>query len=77
MVVVCLDYLKQGKATEQEISQAITLGWCVEWVSVCKVNLGYIICECPKGFVTFNSHYFMTNSYRPSVEKFDWFKAGL
>ena len=22
-------------------------------------------------------HYYMTNSYRPSIKKFDWFKAGL
>ena len=23
------------------------------------------------------SHYYMTNSYRPGIKKFDWFKAGL
>ena len=22
-------------------------------------------------------HYYMTNSYRPGIKKFDWFKAGL
>ena len=24
-----------------------------------------------------NSDYYMTNSYRPGLKKFDWFKAGL
>ena len=27
--------------------------------------------------VVCNMHYYMTNSYRPSIKKFDWFKAGL
>jgi len=30
MVIMCLDYLKGGKVSEEEAIKALTLGWCVE-----------------------------------------------
>ena len=40
-------------------------------------DLGLNILLYEKQTRLINSNYYMTNSYRPGLKKFDWFKAGL
>ena len=40
-------------------------------------DLGLDILPYEKQTRLINNNYYMTNSYRPGIKKFDWFKAGL
>ena len=84
--------IEKIKNTELTLIANYRMKWKVSKYRIRKFSRSYSINDASKGILKqqelerkviemeskiCSSSYYITNSYKPSVEKFDWFKAGL
>ena len=72
-----INYLLTGYPVRTEKTKPSVTSHGLHFVRAVLCDFELSIFQYGPGNQLINRYYYMTNSYRPGLKKFDWFKAGL